>query len=1422
MDDPPPPVPAIPESVNQAAARARASSKPKSLAFVSTPVRTASQKIAAAQKDKEARGSWFGSATVGDVRNVRTSDAVMATSKPRTQVELPPLQPVRTSQDTMERPESRGSSVNFSYPARLRVASPSTPTGDVVEEKRISAPTAQPQAQPKKRSSTISPQRGGSVRSSRTSSIVSDQTLVYDPNSRRMVPRSEITAVDQQVQAASEKKPKKKKMIPNRAGSHLSKGTMSRTSGTAVDSRVPNEAQMAAAASLRSRRNEAKQEIPQELEDDDVYEPPAAETVSAQAQYVSEPQTRSPKISSSPASNAPEVLGSPLRETHDSGLQRNPSVVREEDDESESDVEYEPSTSAALDAVPVRHSVYAHGVPSPPQSENTDDQPNENTHSRPIELAAPPIAPEPTMRQAVAERRKTEAIRRASRTHSNSPGRSAHFASVEETLIVKHEPPARSLSPRKSALKQSSPSRGMSPTGDLSDASGATPKQEPPPQRKKAVRVSFDDENTVVVGEAAGEGGTESPVPPSPQQATGRRPWYNTLGLGRKKDAVPLEEDEVMQPRPALPSFGSVRGRKQSPKPAEERPLVRPQEPAHEVSGQSSDHALGAVIHDQSVKNGANISKVREPLPPVVTSVEGGGYLSDTASSDDDAALLADTPKLKAEGSMVSQASTLVPEASRAANGSVAADELDTVDAVDFDASKEDAIPAISITQPSPKPEQNQEEPSASVYFPGSFPDTETETDNETPPARQATFEPVVQTADAQSTMHTPATVLATQPAVHEPTDTSDGDSIYSDAYEDLSEIDGDGFQSLNAVLGAPAVSTPPVNILQKAQNHREAVVTPTPQSYDEDDVPTPKAHDVPGDPWTAAKAYWRSLTAEKRAQLEKEAAEEAGVEADLEETHPEVKKRPRRKKSIEQRHAEKKAIEEHRATSDPSRSYMIKPGTKVKHDDYTAPVASAKRNAANQQQPAAVKSDSGMRLRKTMRGAPAQPVEADTHMRKTLRSAAPERLTSQVPMGVTTSVSSGGRERAASESTNQSLASVLPSSLRRRGSDSSASSFKRARTASTGFGFRKTMRTGTGSLDLGEQGREQASSRFSLRSMSPPVSMASRSLRSTLRGDSANTNNRGFSSSTRRHSEDSGKGYLRFSGSFARPAEKKGKQRVSRFGDDSSDDDEAPTASKRGFRSRFEDSSDEEEAPRPSQGILKTMRGKGVPSPPLPEEEELSDVEEVAAGDEKTPGVTFDASAGTSLRRSRSGRGMDGGRRSGGGGGGFMSSVLRRNKKNDGGGKISRPEITESAARRDTNLERSTEELTALRSNSLRRNRSGGGAQGSHTGSASSPPAGDGANWPLGADASDSKQVTETIGKDEGATPMRSPSVLAHSRSQPTMRPTSMVRRTLSSMSGHAHAGEEEHVVDEDGIVVPARRRKKFSALRRMFRLDE
>lgn len=274
----------------------------------------------------------------------------------------------------------------------------------------------------------------------------------------------------------------------------------------------------------------------------------------------------------------------------------------------------------------------------------------------------------------------------------------------------------------------------------------------------------------------------------------------------------------------------------------------------------------------------------------------------------------------------------------------------------------------------------------------------------------------------------------------------------------------------------------------------------------------------------------------------------------------------------------------------------------------------------------------------------------------------------------------------------------------------------------SGGFAFRKTMRQSSPASN-----ERTPSKRFSLRSLSPAGGFSRASpptgasgMRHTLRGPPAQENR----PSTASRIANFGRG------SAAKGA-RGSKKSSSRFGDSS--DEDAPAGSR--FRSRFDDSSDEDDvtpraAPRPvsmpvlksgrsSRGELTATRGfqpAAEASPALPEEEEEDEEEPPVLGDPEkevglqTPKARVVDDGG--LRRSRSGRGgligsptspdMSTPGAFGAGGGSrskkrnSLMSVLRRKKH--GAGAIQRAEVMDSAARRDTPLERGAHQLKGMR----------------------------------------------------------------------------------------------------------------------------
>ncbi|KAG7291715.1 hypothetical protein NEMBOFW57_001734 [Staphylotrichum longicolle] len=852
-----------------------------------------------------------------------------------------------------------------------------------------------------------------------------------------------------------------------------------------------------------------------------------------------------------------------------------------------------------------------------------------------------------------------------------------------------------------------------------------------------------------------------------------RHSWLANLGRGQ--DSTLLDDDVVMKPRPALPSFGSVRDRKpRDSSPAQsERPLVRPKGETKYTSpllpspplGSSNDHAVGAVLSNEHAVRSAHVqapSMHREPLPPVVTSVEGTGYVSDGSDTSSmlssefghsEVSLPAAIPEPHPETNAVTRAGLPTPPV----NGTAASSSgrLSPQDAEDYATPLEQPIPAIAIVQPTPL---EAEKKLVGQYFmdvPGGFPEEEsdqsaTSTANKSAPLPAAANPAEVTPRDNQTTQ--PAAQII-QPIVADVSSDS-GSDVFSDAYEDLSEVsevEGNGFQSLAAVVDSPSqqsyrpVATKSEQGLGEASTHEPGDGVPRLQpeiSSATTAVETP-AVESPYDEWEKAKAYWRSLTAEKRAQLEREAIEEAGIEADREEVQPETK--PKKKKSIERRNSERKALaaymaeqtraqQEKEQAANPDRSYMIKPGERWTGEDVEIPPMRKTMRDGPQQQ-AALAPAGGPRLRKSMRTNGAEhPAAGDR--------AASKRPASHPPVAFTPPRASQRSSATQAEPVSVN-ASFVPPPLQRRGSTGSESSFKRSRSArGQGFGFRHSMRP----TSPPSTADDSHSKRFSLRTLSPSGSTSRHVAESPRTSMSANTQMRTTLRDSSTGRKPSGGGIrmpsfgLPYGGGKKGGSKKKtaGSRSSSRFADSSDEGDGAVSS---GFRSRFEDSSDDEAVmpipiPLPSQPASTTSgpghhlrKESSIASTALPEEleEESEEFPDRAADvtptqkqqQQQQPTTATATTLNTTLRRTRSGKGQlpepaatsqgptaDNERGRATRRGSFLS-VLRHRKKASGGGsatatannKIGRPEVTESAARRDTRLERSVGQLEKIRS---------------------------------------------------------------------------------------------------------------------------
>ncbi|KAF4124687.1 Conserved hypothetical, protein [Geosmithia morbida] len=1232
--------------------------------------RTASQKL----RDGS-QASWFGAASTRASAPAPAPAPASARAAPDAAVT--PRTRVSASADDAARPVSPSASINFSLP-RARMSSP--------------AP----------------------------SSASADQALVYDANSRRMIPRAEALFRSQSVRDAAERPVRRSGRgdAVSQSGSHLTRGTMSRTQVSPATAATAATAAAAAAATA----------VPAVVDGDAVtgntYPAPPAPAPEPEAEAEAEAE----------AEQQPQQ---PQHTMQEEGQQaptgRDITTPVDELDESRQRQ---------------RHRAEEPAVPS----EQKQEQPP----------PPPPPPREPTQQLNVIEE-PGRPTARSHRVSSVSPVRSAHFAPSADQLLVRHEPPSRSLSPRKSALKNSGGARGASPSDDSSDASSYRPSPNPTRDdkaRKKSARVSFNDEGTAVPGEPVESTAERAAAAVEPKAASQRRSWYGLLG--RRNNAPSPTSSTTnddgtgeaigMTPRPALPLFGSVRDKKPREQPDSERPLVRPSGRLWSASSQSppsppplpaplpqtqtqiptpppeaaTDSAIGGVIAaaaaaataQDSSKNEANISRTREPLPPVVTSIEGTGYDSSSVEGSDleeEDADLPDVPgKLEGDGANVATAATTTADAP----------DLPGQQIVEQHAKR--GIPSISIVEPTPPARDEEMEDSP-------------ENDETTTPPRDGTLMSDIQEEEDES---------------------SDDSAMYSDAYEDMSEADEGGFLSLDAVLTAPVASETKTtaNAQVRVQDGTAAPVAPSSGADDGNDAnkreqaqAQAQAQASPDD-WDHAKAYWRSLTVEKRRQLEREALEDAGEDGDQEDF----------------------------ASSQQSRKTKKKTTTTTNHHHPALPAA-----------PVDYRSDSSIdtapKLRKTLRGSQpdsgaAQKQQPAVNMRRTLRSPPPNTQGAPPPRQQAPSNNDGHRRIHSSDGSSAaaSAAVEVDPPLQRRGSDSSESSFRRARPVSHGgSGLRSTMRSGASPSQRDPEPSTasrsapapvpppKSSGRFSLRSLSP----AGR--RSSFTPSPAPTDG-----------EEIGSGASRFA--------------------DSSDEEDGSGGL---HRSRFIDSSDEEDGTRTvsarpgtsSRGASYAAAAALGVQPPRQ-----------GSTPHTIPKQKQKQQHGMQIQRGRSGRGLigtttqafeegygktdvDGDAKTTDTGvvakshrrrGSFMSGILGR-RRDDKSGKISRGAAGESAARRDTRLERSPEHLNVLRSNSGRLQK-----RDSHSAPAPAPApapafasavAAPGTSWPLPAGAEEDD----------------------------TDRPGTAVSSQVVGGSGSE-------------VSKPPGQKKKFGALRKMFRLDE
>lgn len=998
--------------------------------------------------------------------------------------------------------------------------------------------------------------------------------------------------------------------------------------------------------------------------------PLGVEVDKGQAPVVKKPKKKAASTSAdSESDSTPEKIEK--RAQRSSGqLNKQPSIVREDwEGEQAADESFSPITTPppiSRTKQPVPNAVKDIEIGS--ETDATQDQPLHNEHLT-IETQEP------------------------NKRSSLSPSRSTRFsAQLASELLAerRHEPPPRSLSPAKSAMKHHSPSSRTQSPVDSSMPGGWRRSSQTPSEasdttslastegskKKRSMHVSFNSEPSVVA-----EGG--DPAPLTKEKKSRFAPSTQQL------DTIEAEDDmeEVMKPRPALPSFGSIRNKK-------EKPEIRPSRssktsissstsssesylpPTMETSV-SSDHAIGTVLAQEHAKRSdppqAAIIEQNLPLPPEVTSVEGTGYNSDTdvsTYSNDDVTLIEN----QALHSSTDEASS--PEAK--------AKDL-TIDTDTTLPAKPtvDDVPQIAVQPATPALEAEDARDEWVVNVPGGFPESREASENgslrdheqkeinvaATSPADIGIAEPKPAAASIEQSPSTPvigsiSQSLLNQPAADSDADSSAGESIYSDAAEDVTEFEGDGFGSINAIVDSPT-----------RNDHVEVFPSPPASPVEISSTqPIPDHHDS----WDNSQAHWTEL-----AQRQRDTAQSPPSRS----KEPVAVTKPKKKK--------KKAAAAP-VSANPIEVELLEPESPVRAYPITSPyplVNSRSGNPPNQgPMRQSMRSSSGQKDKAPLKESVRPPPKSVLRQSRDIPS--PKPMSKPEPKGalqkksLPAATSPGGRSAAtaAASSTTSPKQKSQPLS----NDSDSESSFRRERRPKKADGkytMRRSMRS-----PLPEPGRPQSAIVTSLRPSSPqerrPFSAGGQgALRSTMRSsvDSGTPSLRG---SRQRPASIAGFGKATKISSTPAPSAALTSRFKSRFASDS-DDEDVP----RVFHSRFEDSSDEEPKPlnlRPVRGIPhKTDEEDSTDLEDSSDEEAKAKQSKVQISSPKTDGAE---SAG--LRRRSSGSGRDLSKSS------DLPSPKRgifgrlRNKKpKESLSRVSKS-AAESPARRDTHLERSQAEL--------------------------------------------------------------------------------------------------------------------------------
>lgn len=752
-----------------------------------------------------------------------------------------------------------------------------------------------------------------------TAPIVSGQTArdnsATRPKTSDGLPANDISGIQQAIHNAADKPVVKRKSKTGYRveGARLASGTIgNRPTGTALHADTASHVTRPVSSSPghtidpkspssvydpSTRTFKLKQEP--ETRRAEPIQRPIERPRSPASQQISEPP-RSPPVQRIPEQPRSPPASPPAFQTRAGALQARQSSEDYGAEDQEMPIPGT-NTSRKLDTAQVPDDHNRSSVTTAPTPLSTPEPHNSRATSQPVIQTPANIVPSVKGRGSV----------RGERPQSLSPGRSAHFATVAVEMLhgVRHQPPPRSISPAKSALKHSPSSSirtGSPVTNNITGTSRKASSEASDtmsedgsrqvPKKKRNVRVSFD-EDAVVAGTSAY---AQSPSSPKGLHASKWSPPTQASG----EDDL----DEVMKPRPALPSFGSIRERprRSGDEDSAEKvtEIVHPSMSASvstisEPLEASSDHAIAGVIaqefasraksHAQTPQPETTSSFTREPLPPEVTSVEGSGYVSDSEQSaySQDEKLITEI-EYKANGKDQTHVS-------RSGLGSDATEESgNTPKALDI------LVPSIAVLPATPAAEDKLED---TLMMPGGFPEQfeELEAERKTEGSPQDAIpyntnrhHPTGATlADAGISEPSPRDASPSHiseeladhdhgvshgndlSTVREDSEESDSSSIYSDAAEDFADADEGAYASIDAVVESPivspvpglAISTPPESPVSPPRQSRIASAL----IEQSGEVPSRNAN---GD-WNATKEYWSGLSEARKQQIEHEARAE-------------------------------------------------------------------------------------------------------------------------------------------------------------------------------------------------------------------------------------------------------------------------------------------------------------------------------------------------------------------------------------------------------------------------------------------------------------------------------------------------------------------------------------------------------------------